>query len=111
MLPIRQNQRRDGKSFLWSIIRDPTKRLISHFFHMRVSRAKLEPSVESLHNMIYHYLEGSLAHDYYLSTLSTWAYYPDDRDDDLDPVEAANQIIKDYDFIGVTERMVCHYFI
>jgi hypothetical protein len=94
--------RRPGKSYLWSIIRDPTQRLVSHFFHMRVSRHKREPSIEAFRDMIYDYLGGSLAHDYYLSTLSISGYHPGG---DLDPVETANTILKDYDFIGVTERM------
>jgi hypothetical protein len=79
-------KRRPGKSFLWSIIRDPTKRIVSHFFHMRVSRHKLEPSLESFINMIYVYLGGSMSHDYYLSTLSTSGYYPEGG---MDPVETA----------------------
>lgn len=97
------SQRIKGKSFLWSIIREPTDRVISMFFHMPVSRHNIEPTDRNFKHFI---LEEQvhLKHDYYLNTLSMKTFpYP--AKDSSTRRDVANQILQDYDFIGVTERM------
>ncbi len=94
------NHRDRTKSFLWTVIRDPTERAISQFFHFEVSRNKVEPTDRHLKQWI-HQSHDMLNH-YYLSTLSV-----DDvlNTAHVDQVATANKILLDYDFVGVTERM------
>ena len=89
------------KSFLWSIIRDPTKRAISSFFHFEVSRNKVEPTDWNF--QAYLRTDTSL-HHHYLRTLSLKDYKNLDKDD-FDVVPAVNGVLAAYDFIAVTERM------
>ena len=92
------------KSFLWTVIRDPTKRMVSMFFHMIVSREKKEPTDEQFQRYI---LENSpVFHtDYYFRTLYTKSPYERSKIDPMMPITTANQILEEYDFIGITERM------
>jgi hypothetical protein len=92
--------RNPTKSFLWTIIRDPTKRAVSQFFHFQVSRSKVEPTDK---NFIKWIGEEQSIQNYYLRSLSMKSQ--DILSPNYDPIAAANQILKDYDFIGVTERM------
>jgi len=85
------------KSFLWTVIREPNKRATSQFFHFEVSREKAEPSDRNFQK----YLSHPLFSDYYLRSLVTGGYDPLNGN----PIPAANRVIKDYDFIGITERM------
>lgn len=91
-------QRNRSKSFLWTILREPTARYASEFFHFEVSRAKVAPSDE---NFIHFLKSGKHSDHHYLSWLSTKGY----RFGQSDPVRCSNNILSDYDFIGVTERM------
>jgi hypothetical protein len=110
--------RRDKrKSYLWSIVRDPTSRVLSRFFHTKISLNKREPTDEAAIHFFCH--EG----DHYMSRLSTVAMKsaigssqnssnntrtknnknPKMMLSDHDRVKYANLIMKEYDFIGVTE--------
>ena len=88
------------QSFLWTILRDPTSRAISEFFHFEVSRNKVEPTDA---NFI-HWIRYSGYYDidrYYLRVLGLvppMEVYND-------PIATANHILQNYDFIGITERM------
>lgn len=93
------NQRNRSKSFLWTVIREPTKRAISQFFHFEVSRNKVEPTDQ---NFLQWVNTTKLMYPYYLKTLSL---YHGIYDLPNDQVAEANQIMLDYDFIGLTERM------
>jgi hypothetical protein len=86
-----------GNSFLWTVIREPTERVVSAFFHFEVSRKKQEPSDAKFLNYI-----SSKNMDYYLRSLHPSMQF--DRDHD-DPIQAANEILREYDFIGITERL------
>lgn len=88
------------RSFLWTVVRDPTKRAISQFFHFQVSRKMVEPTDENFKKWIQ---ECQTLYRYYLRTLSVDS--ADVNSPDYDPVLVANKIFQDYDFIGVTERM------
>lgn len=86
------------KSFLFTIIREPTSRAISQFFHFHVSREKVEPTDKEFkkHLLRYPYMD-----NYYLRDLSTGLFIPGRND----TVTAVNNILSDYDFIGITERL------
>lgn len=80
-------------SFLWTVVRDPSQRLISHFFHFAVSRNKLEPSdsnfiqiIRKNNHLTHHYVGFSSIH-----------VMDDERD-------TGNRMLHDYDFVAVTER-------
>jgi hypothetical protein len=97
---LEYNLRDRKKSFLWTIVRDPIKRAVSQFFHFQVSRNKVEPTDQNFQDWIQ---KDQWMHRYYLRTLSVepQAFW----EPSYDPVAAANQILQEYDFIGVTERM------
>lgn len=93
-----------GKSFMWSVIRDPTKRAISEFFHFGVSRRKIEPTDEAFLEYL-HMLPPKIDR-------RKLGHYGDRL-----PLQDANQrkgmdlldlykgILPSYNFIAVTERM------
>jgi hypothetical protein len=91
-------QRNRSESFLWTMLREPTKRYASEFFHFEVSRANVAPSDD---NFIHFLSKGKHADHHYLSWLSTGGY----KFGRSDTVQSSNNILSDYDFIGVTERM------
>ncbi len=87
-----------NRSFLWSLLREPTKRVVSDFFHFHVSRQKTEPNDENFQDLLERRQPGYVIHeDYYIKGHKKYLNH------DEDPVEVANLIIKDYDFIGVME--------
>jgi len=89
------------QSFLWSVIRDPTKRAVSQFFHFEVSRRKEEPTDSRFKRFLLEDKKEFLT-DYYYQTLSTKSRFDRRKND---PIETANDILAEYDFIGITERM------
>jgi hypothetical protein len=123
MLCVRVN--RDGKgsrdrsrSFLWTILRDPTQRAISLFFFAQISRLKQEPTdsnfqkflllnrADDIDNPMAKNPENAIR-DYYLEALSTEKYLVRHRgaDERSNPVTFANNILNDYNFIAVSERL------
>ena len=89
------------KSFLWTIMRDPTKRAISHFFHFIVSRGKYEPTDR---NFLTFLRNGTFPiQDYYYHAL----YTKTNKFNRVEhkPISAANHILRTYNFIGIAERM------
>ena len=102
---MKYKQRIRPESFLFTFVREPSTRFISQFFHFMVSRQKFEPSD---YNIQAYFVKNPYLHDYYLNDLSLSSYLPKN----LSSYEklayrlrAANAIVHDYDFIGVTERM------
>jgi hypothetical protein len=94
------SKRITDRSFLWTIVREPTSRVVSLFFHMHVSRLGVEPTDANFRRFL---LEEDVSkkYDYYLHNL---AMRPFNASAD-DPAEVVNGILRSYDFIGVTERM------
>lgn len=97
--------RNPTKSFLWSIVRDPKSRSISEFFHFQVSRRGVAPSDENiigflgnLQNNQLGWLRLPKANE----TRSSEVRYPKRN---MSEAEAISTILRNYDFIGVTERM------
>lgn len=89
-----------NESFTWTLIRNPTKRIVSEFYHFEVSRENRSTSYESFAK----YVEvdrRAILTNYYLRVLSikkiaiSDSYAP----------SVINDILSDYDFIGITERM------
>jgi hypothetical protein len=100
--------RKVDDSFLWSVIRSPAQRLVSQFFHFKVSRNKMEPSDQNFIEYIRSSAkdaQNNMVYDYYLGALSTVHYKPGKSTSISQKVETANRILTDYDFIGITERM------
>ena len=58
------------KSFLWSIVRDPTKRYVSDFFHFQVSRRNVEPTLANMKS----YFDNYKHKHHYIDWLSTTSY-------------------------------------
>eukprot|EP00977_Amphora_coffeiformis_P007788 scaffold1697_cov180-Amphora_coffeaeformis.AAC.24 len=86
-------------SFLWTIVREPRGRAISQLFHFHVSREQQPSTDESLVARIRN--DTAMFRDYYVSSLSLNGFQPKRSD----PVQTANEIIRQHDFIAITERM------
>ena len=103
--------RRDRKkSVLWSVLRDPTSRAISQFFHFHVSRQGKNATDEAFQKYLEDLDRDRPMKNFLLSYLSFSGFHPDaDPIDgfgkDTDPIAEINRILQDYDFIGVSERM------
>jgi hypothetical protein len=94
------SRRVEGRSFLWTIVREPTSRVVSLFFHMQVSRMGVKPTDANFRRFL---LEGNVhkKYDYYLHNL---ALRPFNASSD-DHGQVANDILQSYNFVGITERM------
>ena len=92
-----EHRERD-RSFTWTVLRDPTKRAISEFYHFYVSREGKPASYASFKR----YRTKQKWENLYLRMLSIerqdWIYDPD-------APAIISQILAEYDFIGITERM------
>lgn len=87
------------ESFLFTFLREPSARYISQFFHFKVSREKFEPSDKAIQE---YFLKAGYLHDYYLRELSLLEYPSKQLSE---RIKAVNSIFRNYDFIGITERM------
>lgn len=92
--------RNRSQSFTWTVLREPTQRIVSAFFHFEVSRKNRSDSDESFVKFLRR--QTTSAGNYYLQTLSLQkvTVILDSKAPML-----INQIVADYDFIGITERM------
>jgi Galactose-3-O-sulfotransferase len=88
------------QSFLWTVLRDPTQRAVSHFFHFMVSRKKLEPTDRNFKSFLRD--KAFPIQDYYFHALYTKEVYNRNLHK---PTSVANHILRTYNFIGITERM------
>lgn len=87
-------------SVLWSVIRDPTARAISHFFYDGVRHGWYEPNAEDLTEDLFNDEFPNRPNNYYIRALSLDYFHHHS-----DPIDFANQILHDYNFIGVAERL------
>ena len=91
-----------GKSFLWTMVREPTQRAISNFFHFQVSREKKQPTDRYFQSV----LEGDpMYRHHYLRYGSMRSLGLEWGKEDFDVVWAVNRYLLDYDFIAVSDRM------
>ena len=95
-----RNRRRE-ESFTWTLIREPTKRAVSQFFHFEVSRENTPPSDEFFKKYLTTGKNAKIQPNFYLRVLSVTKVTPSN---DTAPA-IINSILSDYDFIGITERM------
>ena len=95
------NNYRPQKTFLWTLLRDPSTRVVSQFFHFEVSRKKVEPSDANFLANVRDPANIDYVHDYYLTALSLDTYHRGKSH----AQDYANQIIQKYNFIAITERM------
>lgn len=87
-------------SFLWTIIREPTKRHVSEFSHFRVSRDSWEPTDK---NFFRHFQENAKDIDnYYLYYMKTDRAFDREKGDIYGTVQS---IMSEYNFIGILERL------
>lgn len=91
------HKRTKNKSFLMSLLRHPTQRAISSFFHFSVSQFKTEPTDSNFQSYL---LQTEGIRNYYTSDLTM---LPVDFTED--PNKVVQEIIDGYDLIGITERM------
>ena len=98
----RYEHRLPNQSFLWTVLREPTARLLSKFFHFAVSRQDVTPNAAQMEAFFRGYRVWIVDHAYYLKTMTLR---------DINPREIAlypnftHTLLHDYDFIGITERM------
>lgn len=94
---IELNKRAKNESFTWSIVRDPTSRAISEFFHFKVARRGQSPTDQRFLK----FLNKTLGPDnYQVNYLST-----ENITDTTSMVDVTQRILNEYDFLGVTERL------
>jgi hypothetical protein len=86
------------KSFLWTVVREPTARAISQYFHFQVSRDNVTATDKNFQR---HLTREQVYWNYYLRTLSTNEVFVSSET----AIDIINKIMADYDFIAVTERM------
>ena len=92
-------QRDLTKSFLWTILREPTNRYVSEYFHFEVSRKSTPVNLRSFQRFL---RRGPHADHHSLSWLAIRGYnYQSDKSN---PMQTAQTILKSYDFIGLSER-------
>lgn len=95
------NNRSYENSFLWTITREPTARAISAFFHFGVTRHGIQPTNENFQAFLKDMFPST--GDYYLRALYTKANFT--GRDVVDPINASNAVLNEFNFIGITERM------
>jgi Sulfotransferase family len=95
-----ENRQRE-MSFTWTLLREPTKRVVSEFFHFEVSRENRSTSDESFEKFL-RTDRVNLHRNFYLKILSI---VKQDAIFDDEAPSVINAILSDYDFIGITERM------
>jgi len=104
-------QKRDRqRSFLWTMIREPTSRYLSNYFYLcatHATSAKGKPAFGCENFQIYH---GQQPDDFYLSYLSTRGFGTrsvirmGSGQSRKKVVREANLVVSEYDFIGIVER-------
>lgn len=91
-------QRDLEQSFLWTLVRQPTPRYISEFFHFQVSRRNATASDDNVIDFLRH---GVHSDRHYLSWLALRGY----RKKNFKVETALQHILHDYDFMGLLERL------
>lgn len=89
-------RRKRTESFLWTLLRDPTNRAISGYYHFDVSRFGSDATLENFIAVMANQT------DYYLR-LHSFNQFPS-KGDLRQKSKAANHIMKNYDFMAITER-------
>jgi Sulfotransferase family len=88
-----------ARRFAWTVVRDPTQRAISQFFHFEVSRQNSGHSDFVFQK--YLWSKKKRLSNYYLQVLNDEMTFVSE----VNATFIVNKILSDYNFIGVTERM------
>ena len=91
-------RQKGGESFLWSFVRDPESRAVSSLFFWGVGRNKISPDDDA-------FLRYLRRRKYFRNFLVEYLAPHVVNNSRSDLVSAVGEIIDQYDFIGVTERM------
>jgi hypothetical protein len=92
--------RSPNKSFLWTALRDPTRRAVSAFFHFGVGRKKRNTTDASFIDFLNE--NHPPFEDYYFGALHSRGKFYRDK---YDAADTADEIFSQFNFIGVTERL------
>jgi len=91
-------------SLLWTLFRNPTRRLVSTFYHFYVTRENVTANVANLQRMLSQNYETH--QHYYLKQASLLLPNPGEaKDHTTNQSKHVESILRDIDFIGITERM------
>lgn len=98
---LKNRGRPERESFTWTVVREPTQRAVSQFFHFEVSRENKTATDHSFQ----HYLRDAqkIFGHYYLQVLPSFPVSQNQAA--RRSAKLINNILSDYDFIGVTERL------
>jgi hypothetical protein len=98
------------RSFLWSLLRDPTNRAVSHFWHFHVSRRGMTPSLKNFRRVLSYY-KNYYVHLHKLRNppKGVVRHQGDNRNGTKEDEDAAlrwivQDVMDQYNFIGITER-------
>lgn len=94
---LQYSKRERQKSVLWSMIRDPTTRIVSQYFHMFVSRQKKSATDENFKEFIQARIVALTSFELKYLALSEFQ-------NDTSEVQEINSVLTGYDFVGVMER-------
>lgn len=94
----RFGERNRTESFLWTIVREPSQRYLSEFFHFEHARLG-RPAEDAI--IIQFLRHGRHANHHSIMWLSTSGYHHGHDD----PHAKAAEILANYDFVAVTERL------
>jgi hypothetical protein len=90
-----------SQAFMWSLLREPTKRSISQFYHFQVSRQNVTPTLENFqqseHSFQHYYARIHSSHPKNILNAL-------EKIDGVQMMKVLNDIIHEHDFIGITER-------
>jgi hypothetical protein len=89
-------KRNESTSFLWSVLREPNERIVSHYFFEQVSRQKKEASEDALLSFLNE--SRAMKKSYMLRYLKLKPFGGKSP-------SLLGEIMKKYDFIGVSDRM------
>lgn len=82
---------------MWSLVRDPTSRFMSKFFHFQVSRKGVDPNDDNVIRFLERNAVRSSQIDYLKLSRA--------NSNNATKEEVINSILRGYDFVGATERM------
>lgn len=100
---IRYRDRVPGKSFLWSVVREPVSRLVSKYYHFGEVQKKsgvYTTMLSRFQNFIFNF--ESQDYGYYFRSLAVnRRMNPGQKEHERD----TRELLESYDFLGVSERM------
>jgi hypothetical protein len=99
---LQYSKRNKMESFLWSILREPTRRFMSEFFHFGLSRNFIQPTDEKI--KAYMRETKPAIENYYLRWLAVDKPFSFRKDHEKIP-SIVKSIINEYDFLGISERL------